>query len=103
MTENEAVIELKAVMNEEFQTENQEEAYKLAIKALEKQIPKKPNKCVGFSESLFICPTCGRKQPIMYGQYHCKECGQKLDWNTDKEETVQTIGYADQSGLMSAT
>lgn len=52
--------------------------------AVEKQIPKKPNKCIGFTESLFVCPTCGRKQPIMYEQHYCKECGQKLDWSGDE-------------------
>ena len=58
-----------------------QEAKAIALDALEKQIPKKPNKCFGFATSVFICPTCGRKQPIMYEQYYCKECGQKLDWS----------------------
>ena len=54
--------------------------------AVEKQIPKKPNKCIGFTESLFVCPTCGRKQPIMYEQHYCKECGQKLDWSDEDDD-----------------
>lgn len=52
--------------------------------AIQKQIPKKPNKCIGFTKSLFVCPTCGRKQPIMYEQHYCKECGQKLDWGDEE-------------------
>ena len=35
MTEQMAIEELKEVMNEEFQTENQETAYSMAIQALE--------------------------------------------------------------------
>lgn len=50
------------------------------FKALkEKNEPKKPIRDKEFS-SLFECPTCGRRQKIMYEQYHCKECGQRLDW-----------------------
>lgn len=52
--------------------------------AVEKRKSKKPNKCIGFTESLFVCPTCGRKQPIMYEQHYCKECGQKLDWSDEE-------------------
>lgn len=52
--------------------------------AVEKQKAKKPNKCIGFTKSLFVCPACGRKQPIMYEQYYCKECGQKLDWSDEE-------------------
>lgn len=52
--------------------------------AVEKQKAKKPNKCIGFTKSLFVCPTCGRKQPIMYEQHYCKECGQKFDWSDEE-------------------
>ena len=55
------------------------------LEAREKQKAKKPNKCIGFTESLFVCPTCGRKQPIMYEQHYCKECGQKLDWSDEDD------------------
>lgn len=46
----------------------------------EKSVAKKPIRDKEFS-SLFECPTCGRRQKIMYELYHCKECGQKLDWS----------------------
>lgn len=57
----------------------------LAIEALEKQIPKKPQK----SESgMFdICPTCGKfinRREKSHGNIdipRCKWCGQKLAWS----------------------
>ena len=60
----------------------------LAIDALEKQIPEKPQK----SESgMFdICPTCGRfinRREKPHGNIdipRCKWCGQKLDWSDTK-------------------
>lgn len=82
MTENEAIKELHEIRPRGgIIPQKRAEALDIAIQALEKQIPKKPNKCIGFTKSLFVCPTCGRKQPIMYEQYYCKECGQKLDWS----------------------
>ena len=54
--------------------------YDQAIKALEKQIPKKPIKHmanpVGFP--YYECPVCGDSD--VSGQKYCNECGQKLDW-----------------------
>lgn len=63
-----------------------DEAVSMAIKALEKQIPKKPN----IWESTYYlspspnddwgyeCPCCGN-QDIDYPEHHCT-CGQALDW-----------------------
>lgn len=56
----------------------------VAINALEKQIPKKPIIETNRYTTLFICPSCGRKQGIKYKQYHCIECGQKLDWSDEE-------------------
>ena len=51
-------------------------AMRTAITALEKQIPKKPNK--------MTCPTCGRIFLFLYGQTkgakYCDNCGQAIDW-----------------------
>lgn len=95
MTVLEAISELKEIIDSEFQTEKQEEAYSIAISALEKQIPKRPVETkVNFFMNLenikeledvcrldFICPNCYEAvvgQP--YTPNHCKHCGQKLDW-----------------------
>lgn len=55
-------------------------AYKIAIEALEKQLPKKPIEVVGaiYSNS-YECKYCGNElEPQdMFGEY-CKWCGQKL-------------------------
>lgn len=53
---------------------------KIAVKALEKQIPKKPIEKP--TRSLFAdirCPDC--KTLIGRHQKFCKECGQALDWS----------------------
>lgn len=66
------------------------EALKIAVEALEKQIPKKPElKPVdGFDSgvaSSLCCPTC--KNPVInywckrINPPHCMMCGQALDWN----------------------
>jgi hypothetical protein len=67
------------------------EAIKVAIEALEKQIPKKliiwenksydspvPNDDWGYE-----CPCCGDRD-IDYPEHHC-ECGQALDWSEDDD------------------
>ena len=55
-------------------------AFEEAIKALEKQIPKKP---VDNPENgWFECPNCGLIVWVYYGTgetHHC-DCGQALDW-----------------------
>jgi len=71
-------------------------AFEIAISALEKQIPKKPNRVN--KNSVFdgnwkmVCPHCGttlierittedKSYPIEYNTTeHCR-CGQVLDWN----------------------
>ena len=54
------------------------EAMELAVKALEKQITKKPiDRCM-FKE----CPNCGEIE-IQYCN-HCPMCGQKLDWGEEE-------------------
>ena len=53
-----------------------------AIAALEKQIPKKPNKFDGYQCQ--IC--CGKlaRQTDLVNQKHCHYCGQKLDWSVEE-------------------
>ena len=56
-------------------------AFEEAIKALEKQIPRK----LPVDNELYHCPGCGEKDAIMQGDNYCFNCGQALDWSdTDK-------------------
>ena len=58
---------------------NQKEAFEVAIKALEKQIPKKPKErdCIGFNT--LVCPVC--KEALYLYEPYCDNCGQKIDWS----------------------
>jgi DNA repair exonuclease SbcCD ATPase subunit len=84
----------------------QDEAVNVALKALEKQIPKKPVMDYQFPEKLRkviertnielakskteCCPVCGRPLGISqfvktqtgqkFGDPHCKRCGQRIEW-----------------------
>ena len=85
----------------ELYSEDLIEANGLAILALEKQIPKKPQRkitdysCPG--NWVDVCPTCGRKlvervttedksYPIQYNMTNYCRCGQKLDRSQKNEE-----------------
>ncbi len=62
----------------------------IAIKALEKQIPKKPNFNEiwfsgifnGYSETEYCCPECdcGLRKTDKYKDSYCPHCGQAIDW-----------------------
>ena len=54
---------------------NQKGAFEIAIKALEKQMPKKP--------IAHQCTTCGSAVLPFEGNY-CSKCGQKLDWSDEE-------------------
>lgn len=60
-----------------------------AIKALEKQIPKKPKNIktiFDFSGRYYTtkgdCPCCGREN-LYRTDIYCNKCGQKLDWGEE--------------------
>lgn len=77
MTESDAIKVLKMVETHGSLTTK---AKDMAIKALEKQIAKKP-----ILDKVYICPTCKSEMYCEpdYMQLHfnyCTECGQKLDW-----------------------
>ena len=97
MTESEAIKILQRDL--QIQLENKAlpdgiEAIQIAIKALEKQIPKKPRKTDSYRGVLkrvyaYVCPTCGNaclekymneRQNTMF----CWNCGQKLDWSDEE-------------------
>lgn len=89
MTESEAIEVFKerlTLIKEHYagEVKDYEKALEIGIQALEKQIPKKPIIETYRYTTLFICPYCERKQGIKYKQYHCIECGQKLDWSDDE-------------------
>lgn len=96
MTENEAIEELKYDCNEFGKAIpcdtswgcSFENAYGMAIQALEKQIPRQPipidyEKYIDvidnarFLRGAYWCPNC--KHVVKSGSF-CKDCGQKLDW-----------------------
>lgn len=52
-----------------------EENAKIAIEALEKQLPKKPVFKRNAYGGISVCPICGASD---YGKY-CRQCGQKLE------------------------
>ena len=87
MTREEAVSNLKMILEEVTETDeaicyvtsNDAEALILAIKALEKQVPKKP--IDNIEQEWFECPTCGKVVVTYYdGKRHHCECGQSLKW-----------------------
>lgn len=59
------------------------EAMRIAIQALEKQIPKKPD----FTEDkeFALCPCCNGKG-LLNKQKYCDNCGQKIDLDWSDEE-----------------
>lgn len=62
------------------------EALELAVKALQKQIPMKPNNIktiFDFSGRYCItkgdCPVCNIEE-LYKSDFYCNKCGQRLDW-----------------------
>lgn len=57
-------------------------ALQMAIKALEKQIPKKPFNIEGdYTASYGNCPNCENIVCDNEDYKYCNECGQSLDWS----------------------
>ena len=54
-------------------------AFKTAIEALEKQIPKKLK-----DDGWLYCPICGR-DVLMDRFDYCPDCGQALDWSENND------------------
>ena len=54
-----------------------------AIKAIDKQIPKKPE----IEGEYYICPVCGVYQETSEGNPpYCINCGQRLLWEVEEDE-----------------
>ena len=102
MTESEAIEKLKNMRlymqiedesNDCKFTEDDYKANEMVIKALEKQIPKKPIMKQYFEnleDEYLCCPTCGEiltdripdDNKTFY--FHCMNCGQKFDWSDEE-------------------
>ena len=91
MTAQEAIKYLKitrtcAELKKDSDGELQKRMCGVAIKALEKQIPRKPD-VIDDDLGFFECPSC--KTAIHYGadktgHKYCLSCGIKLDWGDKK-------------------
>ena len=96
MTENEAIeiVRKEKSYMDSHAGRAQSEAFQMAINALEKQMPKKPIMKPYFDdmeEEYLCCPTCGEiltdRIPLDNKDFyfHCLNCGQKLNWESDEE------------------
>lgn len=76
-----------------------QESIDMAIKALEKQIPKKPNKTIdsswGIKKEVHTCPVCDcdltevyfiapQESKIKEKITYCEACGQAIDWSDEE-------------------
>ena len=108
MTESEAIEKLKNMRlfmqiedknNDCKFTEYDYKANEMAIQALEKQIPKKPNKTIdlswGIQKEAHTCPVCDyyltevhfiEPQKIESNRKitYCETCGQAIDWSDEE-------------------
>ena len=87
MTENEAIelIEKDLKLHSKDLSSKYKNGLRMAIQALEKQIPKKPHK--NFEKFSGVWCSCGKylgKGYFVDKPSYCTDCGQKLDWS-DKE------------------
>ncbi len=80
MNAQEALETIKYEVNEEGHCGYIEDELRLAMTALEKQIPKK----VKIENGYFECPYCQTDIEIDKGKLYCEVCGQKLDWSDIK-------------------
>lgn len=88
MNAQEALETIKYEVNEEGHCGYIEDELRLAMTALEKQIPKKV--ILGYDEQDSICcPNCKGEIAEMddydyYKHNYCPDCGQALDWSDEK-------------------
>ena len=103
MTESEAIREVRFNMStiglSDKAAKRVVEARNMAIQALEKQIPKKPNKTIdsswGTKKEVHVCPVCDyyltevhfiASQKIESNKKitYCETCGQAIDWSDEE-------------------
>ena len=97
MTDSEAIKELQDNIDLPFGVTVSDESSRMAIKALEKQIPKKPEyEADGYADGELVydyakCPICGHDFEYGindWGCEYCSDCGQKLNWESDEEWVI---------------
>lgn len=74
---------------------NKIKAYEIAIAALKKQVPEKPHYDGDsyapdgtFVWDEWLCPNCNSRYEVDYDNYaYCPNCGQKLDWSEEDEQS----------------
>ena len=103
MTESEAIKEVGFNMSKiglnNKSAKRVSEAKNMAIQALEKRIPKKPNKTIdsscGIKKEVHVCPVCDyyltevhfiAPQKIESNKKitYCETCGQAIDWSDEE-------------------
>lgn len=101
MTESEAIetIQFDLEIGGEMQSQVMHDAIDVAIQALEKQIPKKPNKTIdsslGIKKEIHVCPVCDcdltevyfiapQESKIKEKITYCEACGQAIDWSDEE-------------------
>ena len=90
MNEKEAIIiinRFKGITTAPVNTEEVREACALAIAALNKQVPRKPEAEGENEQDDYFCPSCNTPlctigDSVYWGMKpkYCDECGQALDW-----------------------
>lgn len=86
MTESEAIKEFQQNIDMPFGSNISREASKLAVSAMQKQIPKKPvksEKQVVRYVNTYYCPICNLGITGTNIAKWCYHCGQKLDWSDE--------------------
>lgn len=78
MTYEELIKNLQYLISEDYTDTQMDyvEEIEIAINAIDKQIPKKPNCKIYTSDTR--CPICNI--PLCIGSNYCINCGQKIDW-----------------------
>ena len=89
MTNEEVIRRFKPVIDNKIYADAIQEAYQLAIEALEKQIPKKPKQDKEYPLGR-VCPRCccylGNVQFVPNNYLYCQRCGQAIDWGEENEK-----------------
>lgn len=86
MIENEAIEFMKGYLDANCYTDRCVKAHNIAIKALKKQIPKKPIKSKEQKiryVNTYYCPTCNLGFTGFNIAKWCYHCGQKIDWRKE--------------------